>query len=106
MGWGSSKSDVGVHTEWTFTTANFSQYYVEFNQIYSLLLLLRLLRGPAVTLLPNIAQEVVTALENHLNEAIRWPEAVTFEELNLESPGSIIRILLRAAHDTKGRTEH
>ena len=85
---------------------NFSQYYVEFNQTYSLLLLLRLLRGPAATLLPQASQKVVAALENCLNEPIRWPEAVTFEELNLEGPGSIMRILLRAAQDTKRGTKH
>lgn len=101
MGWGGTKDDAGDHTEWRFSTANFSKYYVDFNQIYSLLLLLKLLRGPAATLLPDIAQKVVAALENNLNEPIRWPETVTFEELNLEGPGSLIRILLRAAHDTK-----
>lgn len=106
MGWGGARDDVGDQTEWTFTTANFCQYYVEFNQVYSLLLLLRLLRGPAAKLLPDIAQKVVAALENRLNELIRWPEAVTFEELNLEGPGSIMRILLRAAHDTKSGVEH
>lgn len=83
MGWGGARDDVGDQTEWTFTTANFCQYYVEFNQVYSLLLLLRLLRGPAAKLLPDIARKVVAALENRLNELIRWPEAVTFEELNL-----------------------
>ena len=29
MGWGGTEDDVGDHTKFTFTTANFSQYYVE-----------------------------------------------------------------------------
>ena len=85
---------------------NFSQYYIEFNQVYSLMLLLKLVRGPAGSLLPVTTQKLINTLENRLNEPIRWPEAVTFEELNLESPGSIMRILLRSAHEIKGDTKH
>lgn len=105
MGWGGGKDDVGDHTEWTFTTTNFAQYYTEFNQTYSLFLFLKLLRGPAAMLLPNTAQNIVAELESRLNEPMRWPEAVTFEELNLDSPGSFTRILLRSAHDAKSGEE-
>jgi hypothetical protein len=76
MGWGGAKDDVGDHTERTFTAANFSQYYVEFNKTYSLLLLLRLLRGPAATLIPQAAQKVVAALENRLRGGPGNPDSV------------------------------
>ena len=89
------------HTEWTFSTANFTQYYFEFNQVYSLMLLLELLRGPGANLLPPSAENIVNALQLCLDEPIRWPEAVTFEELNLHGPKTIARILMRAAHNTK-----
>lgn len=100
MGWGGKKDEVGDHTEWTFTTSNFSQYYSEFNQTYSLLLLLRIICGPAEKLIPYKTQKIVAKLEDCLNEPLRWPEAVTYEELNLESPSSFMRILIRASHDT------
>ncbi|MFS2036551.1 DUF5677 domain-containing protein [Polaromonas sp. CT11-55] len=106
MGWGGGKDDhANEHTEWKFTTTNFSRYYAEFSQIYSLLLLLKLLRGPAATFLPDIAQKIVIALETRLNEPIRWPEAVTYEELNLEGPTSIMRIFLRATHEIKSEVK-
>jgi len=99
MGWGGTPADVGDHTEWVFSTKNFSQYYVEFNRTYSLLLLLRLFRGPAASLLPNDATKLIDALEDFLDEPLRWPEAVTYEELNIDGPKSFMRILLRAAHE-------
>ena len=106
MGWGGTSDDVDDHTEWTFTTTNFSQYYIEFNQVYSLMLLLQLLRGPAAGLLSNRAQNVIAVLQLHLDEPMRWPETVTFEELNLQGPNYIMRTLLRAAHDTKSGVTH
>ncbi|MCS2609286.1 DUF5677 domain-containing protein [Halomonas dongshanensis] len=100
MGWGGTLEDVGDHTEWVFSTKNFTQYYVEFNRTYSLFLLLRLFRGPAASLLPDGAAKIIDALESFLNEPLRWPEAVTYEELNIDGPKSFMRILLRAAHES------
>lgn len=101
MGWGGTPEDVGGHTEWVFSTKHFSLYYVEFNRIYSLFLLVRLFRGPATSLLPNDAARLIDALEGVLDETLRWPEAVTYEELNIDGPKSFMRILLRAAHEAK-----
>jgi hypothetical protein len=99
MGWGGKSDDVGDETEWTFTTSNFAQYYAEFNQVYSLMLLLHLVRGPAESIVPAEAASTIAALKSCLDSPLRWPEDVTFEEMNLKSPGSLQRILLRAAHD-------
>lgn len=98
MGWGGTPDDVGDATEWSFTTSNFSQYYAEFNQTYSLMLLLLLVRGPAADIIPSDAVSTVESLQTHLDNPLRWPEDVTFEEMNLKGPGSLQRILLRAAH--------
>lgn len=98
MGWGGSKDDIGRHTEWEFTTTHFSQYYAEFNQIYSILLLLKLLRGPAEKIVPAKTTGDIEGLEHYLSNILRWPEAVTFEELNLQSPNPMMRIALRVAH--------
>ncbi|MBH0183558.1 MAG: hypothetical protein HP490_18295 [Nitrospira sp.] len=99
MGWGGKPGDVGDETEWTFTTNNFSQYYAEFNQVYALMVLLRFINGPAADILPPKAVSIVATLKSCLDIPLRWPEDVTFEEMNLKGPGSIQRILLRAAHD-------
>lgn len=98
MGWGGSKSDVNDQTEWHFTTAHFEQYYKEFNRTYSLYLLIRLLDGPAAALVPPRVPRLLDQLRSELEEQLRWPEAVTFEEMNAEVPGPIVRILLRVAH--------
>lgn len=99
MGWGGSRDNVGNHTDWKFTTKNFSQYYVEFNRVYSLMLLLKLFDGPAESILPDITQKIISKLKEQLNDPIRWPETVTFEELNLESPSSLSRVFQRIAHE-------
>lgn len=38
-------------------------------------------------------------LDEQLNSRLRWPEAITHEELNHASPGTITRILLRVQYD-------
>lgn len=104
MGWGGDSKDresLGDHTEWEFTTKNFSDYYKEFNQIYSVMLLLKLLRGPAIQLVSQEVRIVLDQLEEGLNRPIRWPEIVTYEELNIESPSAFIRIALQVAHEIK-----
>jgi hypothetical protein len=104
MGWGGKQDDVGDHTEWIFTTANFAQYYADFNQVYALLLLLRMLGGPAAALLPANADKTLAALRLCLDEPLRWPEAVTFEEMNFQGPNSLMRILMRASRDIKNES--
>lgn len=99
MGWGGSKDDLSDKTPWTFTTKNFDQYYVEFNRVYSLMLLLRLLGGVAGSVLPSTAAPIRTALQIALDQPLRWPEDVTFEEMNLDGPSYIQRIMFRAAHE-------
>ena len=62
------------------------------------MLLLLLVRGPAADIIPSDAVSTVESLQTHLDNPLRWPEDVTFEEMNLKGPGSLQRILLRAAH--------
>lgn len=95
MGWGGREGDLGSHTEWTFSTTNFGRYYTEFNQTYALLLLLRLLRGPVSNLLPPDVEPTLLVLEEKLQEPLRWPELVTFEEMNLNGPPTIARMMMK-----------
>ena len=45
------------------------------------------------------AASMLLALKGQLDGPLRWPEDVTYEEMNLKGPGSLQRILLRAAHE-------
>jgi hypothetical protein len=99
MGWGGSADDVGEETKWDFTTSNFAQYYVDFNRIYALMLLLRLLRGPAATLMSPDVSPIIQALEVQLEQPLRWPEDITFEEMNIKGPGIFVRMFLRIARE-------
>lgn len=104
MGWGGeqeSLESIGDHTEWAFTAMNFQNYYKEFNEIYSIFLLLKLLRGPARRLLPLKAVENLSELESSLTKPLRWPELVTYEELNLRGPNPLLRFALKFAHESK-----
>lgn len=101
MGWGGSKDDLGSHTKWKFTTSHFLRYYTEFNRVYSLLLLLKLMRGPAAHIIPAEAVAPLNGLKQYLDELLRWPEAVTFEELNFEGPSPFMRTALRMMHESK-----
>lgn len=104
MGWGGSPSKVDRSTEWTFTTSNFRNYYADFNRVYSVMLLLQLIRGPARGIIPSEALQAVSELQTCLDDEMRWPEDVTFEEFNLKGPGTLQRILLRVAHEN-GNTQ-
>ena len=89
MGWGGTSDG-----DMVFNPSNFAQYYSEFNQVYALMLLLHLVRGPAACIIPSDAASSISALQSHLDSRPRWPEDVTFEEMNQNGPG-----LLRAAHE-------
>jgi hypothetical protein len=100
MGWGGRKEGkLGDETEWTFSTANFKQYYSEFNHVNSVYLLLLLLRGPGASLVPEKALSILTSIDDELHDILRWPEAVTFEEMNLRGPHPLTRMLLKATND-------
>jgi hypothetical protein len=105
MGWGGTPEDTNEHTTWHFTTRNFAQYYAEFNRVYSLYLLIRLLRGPAGELLSAEAAHTVAELERQLTEVLRWPEVVTFEEMNLKGPHPLMRIAYKIAHEGHQRSD-
>lgn len=104
MGWGTPEQgrNVSKDTDWSFSTKNFTEYYVEFNRTYSTFLFLLLARK----FLNEFSEfekmtNLLDSLEAQLNSKIRWPEVVTHEELNHKAPGSLWRILLRAQYYTE-----
>jgi len=105
MGWGGSEEDNSLDTEWHFAKSNFAGYYAEFNRVYSAQLFARLLKGPANTLLDTQTEKAVNDLMEVIQSQLRWPELVTYEELNLEGPSTALRIVLRAATQMKDDKE-
>ena len=82
-----------------FGTRNFCRYYLFSGQIYGVFLF----NEHCHTFKHDLALsesfiEQVEGLRAEIDGVIRWPEAITFEEMNLEAPNPIIRAILRAAH--------
>ena len=50
--------------------------------------------------------QVMAEMQTVLNDRLRWPEAVTFEEMNIQNPNELIRIVLKVAHLNKAKAKH
>lgn len=91
-GWG--KDPVNV----TFSPRNFDAYYLAFAQTYSLLLLCLYFELFGVLLgASNKETSIIQQIRDGLLEHPRWPEMVTYEEMNKEPPTGheIMRMLVR-----------
>ena len=98
MGWGADP--------WKpkFSTQNFSIYYREMILVYSLFLFKELIISyDQIIKLPMKIREAATETEKYLNFILRWPEPVTFEEMNLKGPGQLMRILLKVGHEHEAK---
>lgn len=91
-GWGNDPVNV------TFSPRNFDAYYLAFAQTYGLLLLCLYfeLFGDILGMNEKEAS-VVQQIRDRLLEHPRWPEMVTYEEMNKEPPTGqeVIRMLVR-----------
>jgi Family of unknown function (DUF5677) len=84
MGWG----DIEKHnTVFKFSTRNFSRYYADFGRFYGTFLFVKFCDtfGDLMAITTEIKKSI-DELRNYLEESPRWPELVTFEEMNLEPP--------------------
>jgi len=92
-GWG----DVPKHVN--FSTKNFSRYYLEFSQFYSMYMLTKFCRTFRKDLhLSDAFMDAINEMEETLDESLRWPEAVTYEEMNQQNPNELMRAVLLVAH--------
>jgi Family of unknown function (DUF5677) len=83
-----------------FNTANFARYYLGFCQVYSVMLFTMMARAFARDLsLSKEFREGLAKLEKDLDKEMRWPEAVTFEEMNQKPPSIILTTLARVMWD-------
>ena len=96
-GWGAQKG------EFSFSPSNFSMYYQHFARTYSAYLLLRFCRTfrSALTL-SSAFMNAIDSVEVVLESEIRWPEIVTFEEMNVpQNDNIILRALLVVKQDER-----
>ena len=84
-GWGAGNK------EFSFSPSNFSRYYQRFARTYSSYLLFTYCRtfGPALKLSPDFMNSI-DAIEVLIQSEMRWPEIVTFEEMNIPPNDNII----------------
>jgi hypothetical protein len=95
MGWGTSNAE---DAEFQFSTRNFHLYYFEFNRFYSVYLFILFIDTFETELsTSDDAVALVAELREFVDEYLRWPELVTFEEMNTKGPSEIIRLLAHAA---------
>jgi hypothetical protein len=87
-----------------FSAKNFCGYYLEFSQFYSAYLLAKFCHAFRKDLrFSDDFIEVIEEMENGLHDRLRWPEAVTFEEMNQQNPNELLRTVLKVAHLDKVR---
>jgi len=100
---------IALRTGWgdlpsvAFSTKNFCQYYLAFSQTYgAYLFVLFCLTFRKDLALSDRLSEPVKKMQEFLDDEMRWPEAVTFEEMNQKDPGPILRAVLRVVHEERG----
>jgi hypothetical protein len=95
-GWGNNPYDV------TMSMKNFCRYYLFFSQVYSVFLFVLFCRKLRRQLgLTSAFMARIKELRHVLDGQIRWPEAMTYEEMNQEEPNIILRSALQIAHEGK-----
>ena len=91
-GWGNSP------IETTFSSSHMGPYYLAVNQVYGSYLLCLYFEFFGEFLEPNQEEEnAIAELRKYLLEKPRWPEMVTFEEMNVPDPLAKYNIILPAA---------
>jgi len=100
MGWAPSKDPAET---FTFTTKHFSNYYAGFNAVYGTYLfgLFCESLGDELELNPKV-KKYVEELGLWIGSLMRWPELITFEEMNIKRPSIILDALYSV---TKGYEE-
>jgi len=100
-GWGDMKG--GQMLEVRFSSENFSLYYREFAVVYGSYLLCLFVKLLARNLrIPKDVLRIVERIDAVLMAIMRWPELVTYEEMNVRPPGVIHRIFKRAMIEREG----
>jgi hypothetical protein len=99
MGWGPLGEGPMV-----FDIKNFNVYYQRFGEFYSLLLLIGLFKRTLFSKeFQNDVRQIIEAIEAELMDTLRWPELITFEEMNQPPPNEVFQILYHVMSKEKQR---
>lgn len=85
-----------------FNFNNFSKYYQQFNTFYGIYLFVIFSKTFKKDIkLGKSFLKIVSDLDSRLKDLDFYPEAVTYEEMNIERPNSIIELLIRSHNRIK-----
>ena len=91
MGWGNNLDKI------TYSTKHFNKYYLEFLQVYGTYLFCLLIDELSVYLKVDAhVKQQVSVAKDYLNSLLRWPEIVTFEEMNIKPLSAVITLLTKS----------
>ena len=78
-------------TRWTFSTTNFLKYYQNFNRVYSVYLTLLWMRKFTSEFSDQSrVKSILNEIDQNLDKILRWPELVTYEEMNTNPPNGYV----------------
>ena len=87
LGWGPYKPSGGILSDVTYSTKKLSHYYLGLSQVYgTYLLCLYFELFDEYLMLGEEENDAVVDIREHLFHILRWPEMVTFEEMNKHFP--------------------
>lgn len=93
-GWGDSPNEP------VFKFDNFESHYKKICIVYGCELVAEYTRSFSSLLQVDCSIiEAAEALSSHVHKYIRWPEILTFEQLNIKSPSEMMRFLRKACYD-------
>lgn len=85
---------------------NFDSYYTDFCRAYGIFFLCLFARAfQSDFSFSSSYMKAIGKLDAWLDEKLRWPEAVTFEEMNVEGPTEVMRILMKMAAQSSNRKD-
>lgn len=90
QGWGQYKNGI-LHAE--YSASNFKQYYTAYVQTYSCLLYREFIeRFNSDLAMPPVLDAAAARIDEECRER-RYPELVTYEEMNIEPPNPLLRAI-------------
>jgi hypothetical protein len=100
MGWGDTNNDPEL--AYKASTKNFDRYYLDFSRFYAVYLFIKFYDVFHNDLpFTKDAIFLIDELRIFITKTIRWPELITFEEMNIKPPSRIMYALLHAIDATK-----
>jgi len=100
LGWAENMTS----TTFKFSTKNFHKYYYDFNSYYAAFIFIEFYKAFKKDLeLGKKFKGQIKQIVNLLDDQLRMPEIVTFEECNMKPPSVITQLLLKSTKRLSGK---